>query len=162
MSDTPRIAMTPEQLPRQRIHEVVALPPEPADFDPVVCYGSDALSIFPKRRPSRMHYLGSTEWAWGPMNGRITAYHLHRGRNHWLLYLQDLDPNDRQFEWVVGAYAAISSKDRRQVAIHLMIALWKDEASSCDFDHFHWVNQSGHFTVADWMAIGRAVWEGRP
>jgi hypothetical protein len=103
MSDTPRIAMTPEQLPRQRIHEVVALPPEPADFDPVVCYGSDALGIFPKRRPSRMHYLGSTEWAWGPMNGRITAYLLHRGRNHWLLYLQDLDPNDRQFEWVVGA-----------------------------------------------------------
>ena len=53
MSDTPRIAMTPEQLPRQRIHEVVALPPEPADFDPVVCYGSDALGIFPKQRPSR-------------------------------------------------------------------------------------------------------------
>jgi hypothetical protein len=52
MSDTPRIAMTPEQLPRQWIHEVVALTPEPESFDPVLCYGSDALGIFPKRRPS--------------------------------------------------------------------------------------------------------------
>jgi hypothetical protein len=95
------------------------------------------------------------------MNGRITAYHLHRGRNHWLLYLQDLDPNDPQCEWVVGAYAAISSKDRRQAAIHLMLALWKDEASSCDLGHFHWVNQLGHLTAADWMAIGRSIWEGR-
>jgi hypothetical protein len=43
MSDTPRIAMTPEQLLRQRIHEIVVLPSEPAGFDPVVCYGSDAL-----------------------------------------------------------------------------------------------------------------------
>jgi hypothetical protein len=71
MSNTPRIAMTPEQLPRQRIHEVVALPSEPAGFDPVVHYGSDALGNFPKRRPNRIHYLGSTEWAWGPMNCRI-------------------------------------------------------------------------------------------
>ena len=38
---------------------------------------------------------------------------------------------------VVGAYTAISSKDRRQVAIHLKLVLWKDEASSCDLDHFH-------------------------
>ena len=162
MSDKPTIAMTLNQLPLQRIHEVAALPPEPADFQPVVCYGSDALGIFPKRRPSRMHYLGSTEWAWGPMNSRITAYHLHRGGSHCLLYLQDLDPNDPQYEWVVGAYAAISNKDPRQVAIHLMLALWKDEASICDLDHFHWVNQSGLLTVADWMAVGRAVWEDRP
>ena len=162
MSDTPRIAMTPEQLPQQRIHVVVALPPEPADFDPVICFGSDALGIFPKRRPRTMLYLGSAEWAWSPMNGRITAYHLHRARNHWLLYLQDLDPDDYQYEWVVGAYAATTCKDARQVAIHLMLALWQDEVSSCDLDHFHWINQSGFLTVSDWLAMGRAVWEAKP
>jgi hypothetical protein len=32
MSDIPRVAMTFEQLPQQRIHEVVAFPPDYADF----------------------------------------------------------------------------------------------------------------------------------
>jgi hypothetical protein len=161
MSDIPRVAMTPEQLPQQRIHEVVALPPEPANFDPVVCFGSDKMGIFPKRRPTKMLYLGSAEWAWSPMNGRITAYHLHRGRTHWLLNLQNLDVDDPQFEWVVGAYATATCKDARQVAIHLMMALWQNEASDCHLDRFHWLNQSAFLTVSDWMAIGRAVWEAK-
>jgi len=161
MSDKPRIAMTPWELPTQRIHEVVDLPPEPVGFDPVGCYGWEPQEIMPKNRPRNMLYLGSVEWSWAPFSGRIEAYHLHRGRRHWLLYMQDLDPNDPEYTWMVAAYGDRKGVDEHEAAVHLVMALWREEISQGDLDHFHWINQDGYLSVAEWMAMGRAVWGPR-
>jgi hypothetical protein len=158
MSETPRIAMTPAELPAQRIYEVVDLPEIPTGFAPVLTLGGGADAPFPKRRPSSMRYLGSAEWAWGPINSRIDAYHLHRGRMHWCLYVQDLDPNDPEFAWMPAAYVERHGVDERTAAVHLMLAVWRLSASDFDLDPFHWINQAGFLTVPDCMAIARAVW----
>ena len=158
MTDTPRIAMSPGVLPAQRLYEVVDLPSLPEGIEPVVCFGSDPDGIFPKRRPGRMSYLGSFEWAWSPMHNRITAYHLHRGRTHWFLYAQDLEPDDPDYTWMVLAHMRRSETDDRSAAIHLMVATWTAEAEDGALDEFHWINQAGLLSVAEWRAIARAVW----
>jgi len=158
MTDKPRIAMTPGELPDQRIHEVVNLPPEPEGFEPVGCYGWEPEEIMPKNRPRDMLYLGSLEWAWGPMHGRIEAYFLHRGRTYWLLYTQDLDPNEPEFAWMVAAFGNRKDVDERQAAVHLVVAKWREEVIQGGLDHFHWINQDGYLSVPEWMAIAREVW----
>jgi len=160
MTDKPRIAMSPQELPAHRLYEVVDLPSLPEGIEPVVCFGSDHEEFFPKRRPGRMTYLGSFEWAWSPMHDRITAYHLHRGRSHWMIYSQDMDPFDPEFEWMVTAYMPRADIDEHSAAIHLMTATWISEADDCGLDQFHWINQAERLSVAEWMAIARVVWGG--
>jgi len=142
--DSPKIAMTPDQLPTQRVHEVIELPHVPQDLDPVGCCGWEPDEIVPKARPRDMQYLGSVEWAWAPMSGRIEAYHLHRGRKNWLLYAQDLDPNDPEFAWTVVAYGNRKGVEPREAAIHLIMASWRTENADFGLDHFHWINQDGY------------------
>lgn len=158
MTDKPRVAMSPTELPPQRLYEVIELQPLPQGLEPVVCFGSAPHGIFPKRRPSRLAYLGSCEWAWSPMHSRIMGYHLHRGRTHWLLYAQDMDPYEPDFAWMQIAHMPRGDIGDRAAAIHLMIATWALEAKEEHLDEFHWLNQEGLLSVADWNAIARAIW----
>jgi hypothetical protein len=114
--------------------------------------------ILPKARPRRMAYLGTVEWAWSPMSNRVEAYFLHRTRHHWVVWIRDPVPNDADSEWQVAAYTPRRGVTAREAAHLLVVARWRLEADERCLDHFHWVSDEGDLAVAEWMAIGRAVW----
>jgi hypothetical protein len=153
-----RLPLTPDQLPRQRLVEVVGLPAVPADFDPTVCLYWMPRDILPKVRPRRMTYLGTVEWAWNPMSSRVEAYFLHGARRHWVLWVLDPFPNEPEWAWQVAAYTPRRGVTAREAAHHLVIERWREEAEERALDHFHFVSEEGDLAVADWRAIGRAVW----
>ncbi|NKX43997.1 hypothetical protein [Roseicyclus persicicus] len=154
----PRIAMSPAELPPQRLHTVVDLPPRPDGFEPSVTFGAFPGTAYPRHRPRRLRYLGSVEWAWSPAHNRFEAYHLHRGRGHWCLYIRDLDPLETQFTWLEAAYVDRRGVDERTAAIHLMIAMWEVCATDYEMERFHWINEEAFLSVEEWMAIARMVW----
>ena len=82
MTREPKIPMSPEELPQQRIHEVVALPKRPEEFDFKVGYELVPYGELPKNAPIKSTYLCQVEWAWSPAHNRLDAYYLHRGRTH--------------------------------------------------------------------------------
>ena len=66
MIKDPKIPMRPEDVPQQRVHLVVALPPRPPSFN-VKCDFNHPMpdDVRPKGSPRKTTYLGSVEWAWG-------------------------------------------------------------------------------------------------
>jgi hypothetical protein len=158
MISNPKIPMSPDDLPQQRIHEVVDLPDRPEQFDCLVGYGAVPDDVVPKNGPSSPTYLGQVEWAWSPAHNRLDAYYLHRGRKHWMLWSRYWDDNWGKWEWAAVACVAKNEASQRQAAVHLLIEFWKEEARESDVDHFHWINEGGFLAIAELSAIAREVW----
>ena len=105
-----------------------------------------------------MTYLAQVEWAWSPMNNRLDAYYLHKGRTHWSLWSRYWDDN-----WGKWSDMAIGCVPRRgvsehQAAVYLLMEFWRDEASENSLDKFHWINETEYLEVGDLSAIVREVW----
>ena len=66
MTREPKIPMAPEQLPQQRIHEVITLPERPAVFDCVVGQRIYPKGALPQKPSPNATYLCQVEWAWSP------------------------------------------------------------------------------------------------
>ena len=110
---------------------------------------------------SRALHLGTNVAMGSPMSSRLDVYFLHAARRHWLLWVRDPFAGEAEFEWRVAAYAQRPGLNRHVAATHLLVAAWKEEAAEKHLDHFHWISAEGELAVADWMAIGRAVWPRR-
>ena len=158
MTRAPNIPMSPDQLPQQRIHEVVALPDRPDPFDCHVGHGAVPADVLPKSGPRSRTYLAQAEWAWSPMHNRIDAYYLHRGRTHWVLWLRSYDDNWGQWNWAAIACVRQNGVTEHQAAVHLLMEFWKEEATENGVDQFHWINENDGLSVGDLMAIARIVW----
>jgi hypothetical protein len=160
MTNDPDIPMSPDELPQQRIHEVVELPVRPAPFDCLVGYGckvpQKALS---DDEPTSPIYLGQTEWAWDPMHCQLEAYYLQRDRAYWVLWARYWSDNEGEGGWVTVACVAINGVSEEEAAVHLLIEFWKRETEKSSLNHFHWINEDDYLSVAQLAAIGRAVWE---
>ena len=61
MTREPKIPMSPEELPQQRIHEVVALPKRPEEFDFKVGYELAPYGELPKNAPTMAIILVSMD-----------------------------------------------------------------------------------------------------
>jgi hypothetical protein len=158
MTREPTIPMVPEALPQQRIHEVITLPSKPEPFSCTVGYGQFPKGSLPSGTPSEMTYLAQVEWAWSPMNNRLDAYYLHRGRTHWSLWSRYWDDN-----WGQWSDMAIGCVPRRgvtepQAAVYLLLEFWTGEVTGNSLDEFHWINETEYLSVADLAAIAREVW----
>lgn len=158
MVKEPKIPMLPEQLPQQRLHEVVKLPDRPEPFDCIVGYGLVPDNVRGKGNPRSPLYLAQTEWAWSPMHSRIDAYYLQRGRKHWVLVTRYWDDNWGQWGWINAACVPSKGVTAHQAAVHLLLEFWKEEAIDSDLDEFHWINEAGDISVAELMAVAREVW----
>ena len=157
-----KIAMTPDQLPQQRIHLVVDLPPRPKSFKSR-CGKYFSISGLPSENgPTEMQYIGTVEWAWGPMHSRVNAYYLStdRKRSHWCLWVCCFDGYACQWESESTLYAYCENKriPKKTAAIHLLIDAWNLEREFEELDHFHILNAVELLSVAEFMAIGRVVW----
>jgi hypothetical protein len=154
----PRIPMTPQELPQQRLHLVRALPVPPSAWS--VALDEAAGTEAPASLPRSARYVGQVEWAWSPMNMRIDAYQLSMSRHHraWVLWLRPFDDNwSRWDDAVPVASAPRCGLAARDAARLLMAAYWRRQADD-GVDHFHWINGEGLLSAGDLKEIGRIAW----
>jgi hypothetical protein len=157
------VPMAPEQLPQQRIVEVVTLPPTPPDLEIVT--DCRELEDFPisHDQPLTSTFLIALEWAWSPMNNRLQGFSLEAHDDYWLLwsYFVDFVENDYH-PWVLTAVSTESGLDERSAAVHLLTAALIEGKEVDYLDRYHWIADSGLITPADMREIGLRVWpEGR-
>jgi hypothetical protein len=159
MTREPKIPMSPEELPQQRIHEVVGLPERPAEFDCEIGYGVSTGHALPKNAPTNSTYLCQVEWAWSPAHNRLDAYYLHRGRTHWSLWCKYFDNNMMCWEWIANGCVTRRGVTQKQAAVYLLLEFWSFDVKESYLDEFHWINEHGYLSIADLAAIAREVWD---
>ena len=159
MTHEPKIPMRLEDLPQQRIHEVVGLPERPAEFNCDVGYGCTPHGGVPQAGISMATYLCQVEWAWSPMHNRLDAYYLHRGRSAWSLWSKYWDDNWGKWEDICVGHVRRRGVNQMQAAAYLLLEFWKYDAQNSGADCYHWINETGYLSVADLAAIAREVWE---
>lgn len=157
----PKIPMTPDEVPQQRLVSVVSLPERPPLFDGKCDY-FDAMpdEARPKGSPRNTTYLGSVEWAWGPGNSRFDSYYLNPRGKYWLLWIRWQDDNDwnKAWKWTLYAYSPKQGADDKTAAIFLLQDAWMAEAKSYDLDHYFLIDDPGLLSVAEFTGIARQVW----
>ena len=154
------VPMSPEQLPQQRIVEVVTLPPAPANFEPVTDWRALEELPIDHDTPVRETFLVALEWAWSPMHNRLQGFSLERHNSgYWLLwsYFVDFVEND-EHPWVLSAACRQEGLVERTAAIHLVIAALTEGRNFEELDHYHWIADDGFVTPAEMREIGRRVW----
>ena len=151
----PIIPMKPEQLPQQRVYEVLTFPQCP---DPFHCTVEVPQEAVPKKGPRDAIYLGQVEWAWSPMHNRLDAYYIHRGRRYWILWNRYGGEDWYKWEWQPVACVHHKGISEKQAAVYLLMAFWQNQAHERECDKFHWIGGEGFFSVAELEAIAREVW----
>lgn len=159
----PNVPMTPDEIPQQRLYAVSHLPPRPDGFEgDCVFYGGVPEELARASHPRKADFLFSAEWAWSPMHNRIHAYYFNPRRRWWLLWARYFDDNELPWRWrwfLYGVARRLPGVDDRTAAIHLMIDAWRNEDG---LDRYHWIDETGAFSVGDVAAIEEAVWPETP
>ncbi len=154
------LPMSSEDLPQQRVNEVVGLPSRPDGLDISVELINSLGKQYPKGSPRKLEFVCSVEWAWSPINNRIDNYYLNPKPKHWMLWSNWV--NDRvvpwTWHWDVLAYAPRIEADEFTLATHMLLETWKYLAAYEGVDHYHWVNNTGCLSVEDVQAVAREVW----
>lgn len=156
----PRVAMSAQSLPLQRLYLIKSLPPLPRAW--VVDTVGPASPGVPARLPAGSRYLGQVEWAWSPMHMRISAYYISQSsdRRRWVLWCKGYDDNYGRWS---PAYPVLAAPRRDgfsalQAAQLLLLEAWgadRDEGT----DRFHWIAEAGELDVADLQAVADAAWD---
>ena len=161
MARYPKIPMTPDDVPRQRVHLVVALPPRPKMFQGFCDFVSPMPSeVRPKGSPRKMEYLGSVEWARGPRESRFDSYYLNPRGSYWLLWIRWQDENDwnLSWKWTLYAYGSRKSVDAKTAATYLLLDAWSAERDSLDLEHYFLIGETGLLSVEEISEVARNVW----
>lgn len=154
----PKIPMSPEQLPKQRIVAIADLPDRPEPFESVV--GCDEKP--PGGRscdcPSNPTHLGQVEWSWSSMNGCIDAYYLDEGRDYWMLWGYWYDDNWEEWNWLPVAYVPRNQATEWQAAVHLLADYWRFQKETQSRERYHWIKETGELSSSALRTIGLLVW----
>jgi hypothetical protein len=161
MAKIPKIPMTHNEVPLQRQHLVVDLPPRPVIFQGS-CDFIDPMpeKDRPKGSPRNIKYLGSVEWAWSPVNSRFDSYYLNPRGRYWLLWVrwQNEDEWNHPWEWTLYAYGPRKGVDLKTAATYLLLDAWKAEKENSDLDHYFLIDEPGLLSIEDISEIARNVW----
>jgi hypothetical protein len=161
MARKPTIPMTPEEVPRQRLHLVAELPARPQGFS-AKCDFVDPMpdNKRPGGSPRNTLYIGSVEWAGSPMHTRFDSYYLNPRGAYWLLWIHWQDDNDwnLSWKWTLYAYGEKRGIDERTAATYLLMDAWAAERESANLDHYFLVDETGLLSMADISEIARQVW----
>jgi hypothetical protein len=150
--------MTPAQLPQQRVYLVRGVPEPPAGWSPLDAEAMRRLGA--TKMPRGARYVGQVEWAWSPMNTRISAYYVSMdpSHRHWLLWIGTYDDNwGRWMVPVLDAAALRGVLGARTAAKLLLIHTWSLERDD-GLDSFHWVNEADLLQAGEFNEISTAVW----
>ncbi|MCW5716750.1 MAG: hypothetical protein KIS68_02850 [Bauldia sp.] len=160
----PRIPMTPQQIPQQGVYIPVGAPWRPERFDVAVGYDERSLpeDAQLKRPPRKAHYLFQAEWAWSPMNNRLSAFYLHRGRRYWSIFdrAYDEDGPQSRWQWYQRAVVPLRQASAKQAAFWLMVELMKFDHDEAFVEEWHWIGEAGELGIAETKAIAHIVWGG--
>jgi hypothetical protein len=161
MIQKPRIPMTPEEVPQQRLSLVVDLPARPPQFQGYCEYVNPMPgNVAPKGSPRKLTYIGSVEWATSPRDCRLDSYYLNPRGSYWLLWNWYQDENDWDFayRWVLYGYARKVGADARTAATYLLLDAWKSERDSLDLGPYFLIDEACLLSVSEIKEIGSAVW----
>lgn len=158
MSDMPYVPMRPDDLPDQKLVEIVGMEPVPEPQECIVGFGNVPQKYQTKEHPRSPLYLGQTAWSWGWRSDRIDAYYLHRGRYGWVLWARFPFDSDWYWEWEVAGFMSKAGISERQAAQHLLRAFWEYEKEENDLDHYHWINAAEFLSVRELKSIAVTVW----
>ena len=149
----------PDDLPQQRISEVVTLPDKPEGLEVRVEF-LESYPHYPVRTPRKVLFLGGVEWAWSPANSRRDNYYLNPKPKHWLLWDHWLDDQVRpwRWNWHILAWAPRVRGDEKSIAMHMLKHIWEVDCRHHLIDQFHWINSTGALSVSDLQSIAREVW----
>ena len=156
------IPMTPDVRPSQRLNEVVSLPEKPDDLNVLVEWKNPIQpKRFPRGTPRKLTFICSVEWAWSPMNNRISNLYINQKPWGWVLWDNILDDHTVPWSWWWHfiAYTNNTKADEKTIATYMLLENWKDEIEHWDMDHYHWINNTGCLEVEEIQAIAREVWE---
>lgn len=161
----PTIAMSPSDLPRQRVNLVTELPPRPTRLETHVTWlDEQTVPVSATGSPRKLTYLATVEWAWSPIHDRLDAYYLNPRGRYWLLWIRSLDDGQIPWRWSWALYAW--AEQRRvpgyEAAVCMLRDAWAQEAEHGSLDHFHFIDEGGLLTVETLQAIGRDVWPDEP
>ena len=154
------IPMSPEDLPKQRLNEVVGLPTRPSDLKIQIDRHKPLSKHRPKGSPRKLVFICSVEWAWSPAHNRIDNYYLNPKPKNWILWNNWVNDRDVPWSWHWDfiAYANRVDADERTIAAYMLMETWKMEAAYNDLDHYHWINNPGCLCVEDVQSIAREIW----
>ena len=149
----------PDDLPQQRISEVVTLPDKPEGLEVRVEF-LESYPHYPVRTPRKVLFLGGVEWAWSPANSRRDNYYLNPKPKHWLLWDHWLDDQVRpwRWNWNILAWAPRVRADEKSIAMRMLKHIWEVDRRQHLIDQFHWINSTGALSVSDLQSIAREVW----
>lgn len=173
-----KIAMSPEELPRQRLFQLLDLPEQPEGFE-LLC--GDALrSLRPGEPGDSASLIVQAEWAWSPMHSRLSNWEidLDESGQYWVLwcsnhtdevelaYWCDDEDDDEDRQWVtVWCSQRVAACARGELSIDdasilLLLHAWKEERfESEELDAPHFYGATGVLGIGVVRSIERVVWE---
>ena len=149
-----------EQIPHQRLNEVVTLPEKPANFQVNVDYDVPLKKNRPVGSPRKLIYVCGVEWAWSPAHNRMDHYYLNLKPNHFYLWNHFLNDQDIpwKWEWSFLSYAPRCQGDLKTISIYMILDFWKKELKFHGLDHYHFIGNTGLLNVEDIQAVAREIW----
>mgnify|MGYP001201834585 FL=1 len=157
-----KIPMSPAELPQQKLYEVKALPKWPVGCGVMLLGGQveNTLPGIPNTPNKESIPLAQVEWSWSPMNARVDAYELHKGKEHWLLWCGGPDDNASTYisNWYAVACMPIKDISQEDAAKFLLLAYWETEYVDRSLDRYHWINRADALSVSDIQSIANEVW----
>ena len=154
------VPMLPEEIPQQRLNEVVTLPDKPHNLQVYVDYDIPLKKNRPVGWPRKLIYLCGVEWAWSPAHNRMDHYYLNLKPNHFFLwnhYLDDLSI-PWKWEWMFLAYTSKCNADLKTISTYLLLKFWEKECEYKGLDKYHFIGNTGILDVEDIQAISREIW----
>ena len=154
------VPMLPEQIPHQRLNEVVTLPEKPANFQVNVDYDVPLKKNRPVGSPRKLIYVCGVEWAWSPAHNRMDHYYLNLKPNHFFFWNHFLDDHSVpwKWEWSFLSYAAKCEGDLKSISTYMLLDFCQKEAKFQGLDHYHFIGNSGLLDVEDIQAVAREIW----
>ena len=154
------VPMLPEQIPQQKLNEVVSLPAKPNDLRVYVDNDVPLQNNRPVAWPRKLIYLCGVEWAWSPAHNRMDHYYLNLKPNYFFLwnhYLDDLSI-PWKWEWLFLSYASKCKGDLKAISTHMLLKYWETECEDQGLDHYHFIGNTGLLNVEDIQALAREIW----
>ena len=172
------IAMTPEDLPRQRLYQLIELPEPPWNFG--LLFGEALQKLQPSEPGEGASLIVQAEWSWSPMHNRVSNWEigLDETKQYWVLWRSyqtreseladwcDPDDDEEDHEWVAIWYSELAAAcAKRDLGMHdasilLLKQAWEDERDGdMELDRPHFYGATGELNIHELRSIERAVWE---
>jgi hypothetical protein len=170
-----RIAMSPDELPRQRLFRVLDLPEPPEGFE--FLGGATLAKLTPNEPGAGATLVVQAEWAWSPMHSRISNWEigLDDSGQYWVLWCSSpsdeyervepfAEDDEAEAEWVeiwssqLVAACAKGQLSISDAAVLLLLQAWPQDRLDTGIDRPHFYGATGVLGIDVLRSIEQVVW----